>query len=51
MKVVLNTQIPPSFSRLQTGVAQLVEQWSPKPKVASSILAARAKQNIYLWQV
>ncbi len=41
------------FARLQckvflkyTGVAQLVEQWSPKPKVASSILATRAKENM-----
>lgn len=25
-----------------TGVAQPVEQWSPKPKVVSSILTARA---------
>ncbi len=30
---------------LHTGVAQLVEQWSPKPKVASSILATRAKNE------
>ncbi len=28
-----------------TGVAQLVEQWSPKPKVESSILSTRAKQK------
>ncbi len=30
---------------LNTGVAQLVEQWSPKPKVVSSILTTRAKEN------
>lgn len=28
--------------KLQTGVAQLVEHWSPKPAVAGSIPAARA---------
>ncbi len=28
-----------------TGVAQLVEQWSPKPKVVSSNLTTRAKEN------
>ena len=27
-----------------TGVAQLVEQWSPTPKVESSNLSARAKE-------
>lgn len=32
-------------SVLHTGVAQLVEQWSPKPKVVSSILTSRAKKN------
>ena len=31
---------------LNTGVAQLVEQWSPKPKVVSSILTTRATDEI-----
>ncbi len=30
---------------LYTGVAQLVEQWSPKPKVVSSNLTTRAKKE------
>ena len=29
-----------------TGVAQLVEQWSPKPKVVSSNLTTRARNKI-----
>jgi hypothetical protein len=36
-----------SFDRLHwdfTGVAQLVEHWSPKPRVVSSNLTARAKK-------
>ncbi len=33
---------------LFTGVAQLVEQWSPKPKVGSSNLSTRANNN-KLW--
>jgi hypothetical protein len=28
---------------IQTGVAQLVEHWSPKPGVGSSSLSSRAK--------
>ena len=32
------------LSRRFTGVAQLVEQWSPTPKVESSNLSARAKE-------
>ena len=29
----------------QTGVAQLVEHWSPKPRVVSSILTTRANKD------
>lgn len=32
----------------KTGVAQLVEQWSPKPKVVSSNLTTRAKNQAIL---
>jgi hypothetical protein len=31
--------------RLRTGLAQLVEHWSPKPGVGSSSLSTRAKLN------
>lgn len=31
---------------IETGVAQLVEQWSPKPKVESSILSTRATEEV-----
>ena len=30
-----------------TGLAQLVEHWSPKPGVGSSSLSTRANKNIY----
>ena len=30
---------------LHTGIAQLVEHWSPKPGVGSSSLSSRAKKN------
>jgi preprotein translocase subunit SecE len=33
-----------AFIYQYTGVAQLVEQWSPKPKVESSNLSARARK-------
>ncbi len=32
------------FSFYNTGLAQLVEHWSPKPGVVSSSLATRAEQ-------
>ncbi len=35
--------------QVNTGVAQLVEHWSPKPGVGSSSLSSRAKKN-ELWQ-
>ena len=34
------------FGVLQTGVAQLVEHWSPKPGVGSSSLSTRANKRI-----
>ncbi len=37
---------PPAFEGpLYTGIAQLVEHWSPKPRVESSSLSSRAKTN------
>ena len=30
-----------------TGLAQLVEHWSPKPGVGSSSLSFRAKNNLF----
>ena len=34
-----------TFATANTGVAQLVEHWSPKPGVGSSSLSSRAKIN------
>ena len=37
-----------SFAAQNTGVAQLVEHWSPKPGVGSSSLSSRAYDAIFL---
>ncbi len=36
------------YLEMYTGVAQLVEHWSPKPGVGSSSLSSRAKFEVLL---
>ena len=42
---MVDTLVSMSTIAFLTGVAQLVEQWSPKPKVEGSIPSARAPKE------
>ena len=43
MEAFANSEDYSTFAAANTGVAQLVEHWSPKPGVGSSSLSSRAR--------
>jgi hypothetical protein len=47
LEILLNRDYRDSTANNNTGVAQLVEHWSPKPGVGSSSLSSRAKYQLY----
>ena len=40
-----DSEVSTTFAAANTGVAQLVEHWSPKPGVGSSSLSSRAERK------
>ena len=47
MEAFANSEDYSTFAAANTGVAQLVEHWSPKPGVGSSSLSSRARIDSY----